>query len=66
MTAGKLVPPYPVARCQASNCDHQLLTEETEAYLHKNAENGKLLTLCGQCSMLAQLHASLRFPLIPL
>ncbi len=57
---GKLVPPYPVQRCAASDCMGDG-TFASGAYLFTNAENGKLLTLCEPCTDYVELHNPLRF-----
>lgn len=63
---GRLKPPYGGSEyCRNLSCGIAL-TEETEAYLHKNRESGKLIVFCGECSRQAQLYDSLRLPLVAL
>ena len=62
---GKIVSGYQGRSCANAPC-RVPLTAETEAFLHTNRETGKLLLLCGACSLHARLNDSLRFPLVPL
>jgi hypothetical protein len=57
---GKLVPPYPVDHCQISNCRGDS-SFGTGAYLFREMESEKLLTMCGACAEYVELHNSLRF-----
>lgn len=61
---GRLVPPYPVDECRAIGCEGGF--DQHGAYLHRNRENGKLVVLCGACSMKAQMNDPLRLPLVAL
>lgn len=64
---GRLRPPYGGARrCAAVNCGRQELNETVGAFLHRDRNTGKLMVLCGDCSILAQIHAPLAYPLIAL
>lgn len=60
---GKLVPPFPVERCAASNCRQQL---DKTAFLFTNLDTGKLSVFCGECALWVELSAHDKFRLVPL
>ena len=63
---GRVVPPYGgVKTCRNDDCQ-RTLDEEHGVYMHTDRETGKIIMFCGPCSMQAQMHDSLRFPLVAL
>lgn len=63
---GRILPPYGgFTKCAASDCRRDL-DEEQGAFLHRNRESGKLVVLCGACSMDAQMYDPLKLPLVAL
>jgi hypothetical protein len=62
---GRLTPPYPVERCASVDCE-RTLTDETGAYLYRDAQTTRLCVFCEDCGAHAELVAPQRFLLVAL
>lgn len=62
---GKILHGYEGRHCALDTCRIPL-TEQTEAYLHKDRETGQLLMFCGDCSIHVSIQLPLRLPRVNL
>lgn len=62
---GRLVPPYPVKRCASSECRRELL-DDMAVFLFTDLESQKLVVLCEDCTIEAELHHRHQFTLVAL